>query len=78
MDDFCGDVCLWLVLVALSPLEEEDVEVEDVLCAAVTPGGGCVVRARDERRGDMGMEAMPCAGQQERVAIRKRGVLRRS
>lgn len=24
-----------------------------MLCAAVTPGGGCVVRAREDRRGDM-------------------------
>lgn len=54
---------------ALSPLEEEDVEVEDVLCAAVTPGGGCVVRALDERRGDMGMEASLCTEEQECVAI---------
>lgn len=54
MEDFCGDDCLWLVLAALSPLEDE-VEADEVLCAAVTPGGGCVVRARDERRGDIGI-----------------------
>ena len=60
---------------ALSP-REEDVETEDVLCAAVMPGGGCVVRARDERRGDMGMGSTLCAEKQVCVATGRDDALR--
>ena len=51
MDDLGGDVCLVLTLDARS-VRADETEDDELLCVA-TLGGGCVVRARDERRGDI-------------------------
>jgi len=51
VDDFWGEGCLLLDLVARS-VRPDDTEDEELLWAG-TLGGGCVVRARDERRGDI-------------------------
>lgn len=51
MDDFGGEVCLAFVRDARS-VRDDETEDEELLCAAPL-GGGWVVRARDERRGDI-------------------------
>lgn len=51
MEDFCGDDCFWADLVARSVRPDETEEVEPLCVGA--PGAGCVVRARERRRGDM-------------------------
>jgi hypothetical protein len=49
VSDFWGDVCLLFVLPARSLRDDEEV----TLGADPVPGGGWVVRARDDRRGDI-------------------------
>jgi hypothetical protein len=55
--DLCGDDCLWFDRGARS-VRAEDTEDEDVLGAVATLPGGCVVRALDERRGDIASRAV--------------------
>lgn len=52
VDDFCGVACLLFVLPARS-VRADETEDDDVLCAVATLGGGWVVRARDDLRGDI-------------------------
>jgi hypothetical protein len=59
VNDFCGDACLLLVLPARSVRDDEP-EDEETLGAVPTPGGGWVVRARDDRRGDIAIRVTPC------------------
>jgi hypothetical protein len=53
----CGDVCLLFVLPVRS-LRADEPEDEETLGAVPTPGGGCVVRARDDLRGDIAMRIL--------------------
>ena len=50
--DLLGESCFWPARDARS-VRADETEDEEVLCAVVTPEGW-VVRARDERRGDIG------------------------
>ena len=50
--DFCGVACGLLVLPARS-VRADETEEDELLCAVFTPGGGWVVRARDDLRGDI-------------------------
>ena len=56
VDDFCGDVCLWSVLVARS-VRADETEEEETLCAVWALDGGWMVRALDDRRGDIARRA---------------------
>lgn len=60
--DFCGDDCLSLDLGARF-VRADETEDEEVLCAVATLGGGWVVRAREERRGDIAMR--PVVGEMQ-------------
>lgn len=56
--DFCGDACLLLeALMALSVICVEEVEEDDVPGVMEVLGGSCVIRALDERRGDIDLAA---------------------
>ena len=61
VEDFCGEVCLWSVLVARS-VRADETEEEETLCAVWALDGGWVVRALDERRGDIACRAVTIAG----------------
>jgi hypothetical protein len=56
VDDLGGEVCLALVRDARS-VRDDETEDEELLCVAPL-GGGWVVRARDERRGDIACVAV--------------------
>lgn len=60
VEDLCGEVCLWSVLVARS-VRADETEEEETLCAVWALDGGWVVRALDERRGDIARRAVTIA-----------------
>lgn len=52
VNDLCGDDCFGFGREARS-VRPEETEDAELLCAVATLGGGWVVRARDDRRGDI-------------------------